>query len=424
MRRILAGVILLILYGSFFPWRFSRVPSGPVLVWPRTLLTGDALLNFLIYLPVGACAYYAFSERRRLRFILPVALAFMLSLLVELTQVFIPGRASELSDLLMNTLGGACGMAAVALVPLRPTPEVLLLVSWAAHLLSRGFQGWVVECFGCLIAASAAFPQKMRSWRWAVAAACYLAILYRGLSPFVFVTRANPFDWVPFQAFLLADWSKVLPILFSKLFWYAAAVWVLHRLGRSWPLSGGVAAAFLLAIEIAQRHIPPHVPEITDPAMALLLAGVFAALPAAVMVVAGIIRRDSRILICQRKRGSRHELKWEFPGGKVERREMPRDALARELREELGIDVAAGKEMARYEYAYPSRAPIQLIFYEVTGFSGEPRNQVFEQIRWEEPSRLASYEFLEGDERFLRLLTNETTPSGHGSERSRDQRER
>jgi 8-oxo-dGTP diphosphatase len=340
-----------------------------------------------------------------LRFILPVALAFTLSLFVELTQVFIPTRASELTDVLMNTLGGACGMAAAALVPLRPTPEVLLLVCWAAHLLSRGFQGWVVECFGGLIAASAAFPERMRSWRWAVAAACYLAILYRGLSPFIFVSQASAFDWTPFRGFLFADWSKALPMLFSKLFWYGAAVWVLRRLRLSWLLSGGVAAGFLLAIEIVQRHIPPHVSEITDPLLALLLAGVFAALPAAVMVVAGIIRRDGRVLICQRKRGSRHELKWEFPGGKVERRETPRDALARELREELGIDAAVGKEMARYEYAYPSRAPIQLIFYEVVRFSGEPRNLVFEQMAWEEAARLASYDFLAADLRFLPKLS-------------------
>jgi len=405
MRRILAGVILLILYGSLFPWRFSRVPAGPVLAWPRTLLTGDALLNFLIYLPVGACAWYAFSERRRWRFILPTALAFALSLSVELTQVFIPSRASELSDLLMNTLGGACGMAAAALIPLPPTPEVFLLVIWAAHLLFRGFQGWVVECFGWIIVASAAFPERLRSWRWAVAAACYLAILYRGLSPFLFVAQAGPFDWTPFRGFLFADWSKALPMLFSKMFWYGAAVLVLRRLKLSWQLSAGLAAAFLLAIEIVQRHIPPHVSEITDPLMALLLAGAFAVLPPAMKVVAGIIRRDGRVLICQRKRGSRHELKWEFPGGKVEHREIPREALRRELREELGIDAPAGKEMGRYEYAYPSRAPIQLIFYEVAPFSGEPRNLVFELIAWEEPSRLASYDFLDGDRRFLRQIT-------------------
>jgi len=404
MRRILWGICLLILYGSFFPWRFSPVPVNAVLMWPRSLFTGDALLNFLLYLPVGAGAYYAFRERRRMRFIVPVVLSFGMSLFVELTQVFIPGRASEFSDLLMNTLGGVFGMAAVAVIPLKPTPEVCLVMCWAAHLAFRGFQGWLTEALGLLVVTGAALPERTRVWRWPLAVACYLAILYRGLAPFVFVAQASQFHWSPFGGFLFAEWSRILPLLFAKLFWYGAAVWVVRRLGVNWYVSGGTAAAFLLAIEIAQRHIPPHVSEITDPLIAVLLAALFAALPPTVTVVAAVIRRGGRILICQRKRGGRHQLKWEFPGGKVEHRETPRDALARELREELDIVAPAGNEMARYEYAYLSQAPIQLIFYEVLEPAGEPRNLVFEQILWEDPARLASYDFLEGDRRFLRQL--------------------
>jgi 8-oxo-dGTP diphosphatase len=122
------------------------------------------------------------------------------------------------------------------------------------------------------------------------------------------------------------------------------------------------------------------------------------------MVVAAVLRRAGRILICQRKRGSRHALKWEFPGGKVEPGETPTRALERELEEELGIGATAGQELARYEYQYPSRSPIVLIFYEVTEFTGEPENRIFERMLWEEPARLASYDFLEADTRFLRLL--------------------
>ena len=51
-------------------------------------------------------------------------------------------------------------------------------------------------------------------------------------------------------------------------------------------------------------------------------------------VVAAVIERDGKILICQRRRGQAHELKWEFPGGKVENGETPDQALERELREE------------------------------------------------------------------------------------------
>src|ERR1043166_533696 len=89
-------------------------------------------------------------------------------------------------------------------------------------------------------------------------------------------------------------------------------------------------------------------------------------------VVAAIIEKDGLVLICQRKTGQRYAGKWEFPGGKVEPEEDFRSALQRELREELGINAVVSDEITRYEYAYPGRGPIQLIFYRVTDFEGEP----------------------------------------------------
>jgi 8-oxo-dGTP diphosphatase len=123
------------------------------------------------------------------------------------------------------------------------------------------------------------------------------------------------------------------------------------------------------------------------------------------MVVAGVIEREGRVLVCQRKAGARHELKWEFPGGKVEEGETPRQALARELEEELGIQAEIGAELARYEYRYPASAPFLLIFLRVRRYSGEPKNLEFNAIRWEARERLAQYDFLEGDAEFVRRLT-------------------
>jgi len=119
-------------------------------------------------------------------------------------------------------------------------------------------------------------------------------------------------------------------------------------------------------------------------------------------VVAAVIEREDRILICQRRRGQAHELKWEFPGGKVESGETPEDALRRELREELAIEAVLDHEITRYEYAYPGRSPILLIFFRVAQFAGEPRNLVFETIAWEPRQRLPEYDFLEGDLDFIR----------------------
>ena len=121
-------------------------------------------------------------------------------------------------------------------------------------------------------------------------------------------------------------------------------------------------------------------------------------------VVAAILERDGRILICRRTPQQSHPLKWEFPGGKVEPGETPHAALARELEEELGIRGATGDEITRYEYCYPGKHPIELIFLRVTQFSGEPRNLIFHEMRWEPPERLATFDFVEGDRDFLRAL--------------------
>src|SRR5258708_25237718 len=104
-------------------------------------------------------------------------------------------------------------------------------------------------------------------------------------------------------------------------------------------------------------------------------------------VVAAVIERKGRILICQRK-GGRHPLKWEFPGGKIEPGEEPRSALARELVEELRIEARIGTLLHAETVQYRGSPAIRLQFYQVTDFSGEPVNLQFEQIVWEEPRNL------------------------------------
>jgi 8-oxo-dGTP diphosphatase len=119
-------------------------------------------------------------------------------------------------------------------------------------------------------------------------------------------------------------------------------------------------------------------------------------------VVAAVIERSGRVLIGQRKRTGQHPLKWEFPGGKVEPDEAPEAAVGRELKEELGIRARVQQEIMRYEYQYPGRPPILLIFYRVTEFTGEPENLDFEQIAWVARDSLGDFDFLEGDAEFIR----------------------
>jgi len=124
-----------------------------------------------------------------------------------------------------------------------------------------------------------------------------------------------------------------------------------------------------------------------------------------VQVVAAIIERDGRILICRRTPQQSHALKWEFPGGKVEPGETPEQALERELEEELAIGGAGGAEITRYAYTYPGKSPILLIFFRVTEFSGEPANRIFHEMRWVPSSRLVEFDFVEGDLDFIRALS-------------------
>jgi len=118
-------------------------------------------------------------------------------------------------------------------------------------------------------------------------------------------------------------------------------------------------------------------------------------------VVAGILQRAGTILICRRRADQPHALKWEFPGGKVEPGESSVSALKRELHEELGIESDPAAEIARYEFAYPARDPILLIFLRVTEWQGEIENRIFDAIVWERPDQLRQYDFLEGDIPFL-----------------------
>jgi 8-oxo-dGTP diphosphatase len=123
-----------------------------------------------------------------------------------------------------------------------------------------------------------------------------------------------------------------------------------------------------------------------------------------ITVTAAVIRREGRILICRRRTDQDHAGKWEFPGGKVEPGETPEDALRRELQEELGIQAVIHREVKRYQYSYPGRKPLQLIFFSVTEFAGDPDYSDFQEVSWSLPGELSSVDFLEGDIEFVKEL--------------------
>jgi 8-oxo-dGTP diphosphatase len=122
------------------------------------------------------------------------------------------------------------------------------------------------------------------------------------------------------------------------------------------------------------------------------------------LVSAAVIIKNGRVLLGQRRKGDKHSLKWEFPGGKVEPGESPRQALVRELREELQIEAKVGAELARYEHDYPSGSRVHLLFFVVKEYSGPAVSLVFEQIEWVDLTALPDIDFLQGDIDFVKRL--------------------
>jgi 8-oxo-dGTP diphosphatase len=114
-------------------------------------------------------------------------------------------------------------------------------------------------------------------------------------------------------------------------------------------------------------------------------------------VVAALILRDGKVLICQRTRHQPMPLKWEFPGGKIEEGEQPRDALRRELDEELGIAASIGEEVARVRHDYKGGGSVELRFYLVYEYRGEMENRIFRDVRWVARGELPQYDFLDAD---------------------------
>jgi 8-oxo-dGTP diphosphatase len=124
-------------------------------------------------------------------------------------------------------------------------------------------------------------------------------------------------------------------------------------------------------------------------------------------VVAALIEDCGRLLVCQRKRGDRFALQWEFPGGKVEPGETPQAALARELREELGSGAEIGPEIFRTRHAYKEMPEgIELIFFAARVPLAEIKNLDFEQIEWRALEKLPELDFLAADRELIARLAS------------------
>lgn len=116
------------------------------------------------------------------------------------------------------------------------------------------------------------------------------------------------------------------------------------------------------------------------------------------IVSAGVIIEGARVLLSQRKTGTHLAGAWEFPGGKVEPGEDPRDALARELVEELGVDVEVGEPLEITFHRYPTKS-VLLLFFAAARRAGSPEPRAIDvaAVRWAGVDELRDEEFPPAD---------------------------
>ncbi len=124
-------------------------------------------------------------------------------------------------------------------------------------------------------------------------------------------------------------------------------------------------------------------------------------------VAVAILRRAGTVLVCQRKKGARYELKWEFPGGKLEPNETIIQSLKRELREELSIQLNGISRIELQTADYSDGGIFEVAYCSISEFSGEPVNNVFQDIRWVNLEELRRLDILEGNKEFVKRMTLE-----------------
>lgn len=121
-----------------------------------------------------------------------------------------------------------------------------------------------------------------------------------------------------------------------------------------------------------------------------------------VYVAAGIIKNGEKILATQRAEG-KFAGKWEFPGGKIEAGETPREAVVREIKEELGVEVSAGEAVDTIEYDYPDfHLSMECFWCEL--LKGEFQLRVHMNAKWVSADELGDMDWLEADKDLIRKI--------------------
>lgn len=122
------------------------------------------------------------------------------------------------------------------------------------------------------------------------------------------------------------------------------------------------------------------------------------------VAIAIIFNTNKQILITKRGYNSQHSEKWELPGGKITPLETPEQALYREIKEELGIDVIKCDFFTKLRYQYPDKG-VELFIYKINEYVGIPEcleNQL--ELKWVYAEDLTKYDLLEANYQIIDLI--------------------
>ena len=123
-------------------------------------------------------------------------------------------------------------------------------------------------------------------------------------------------------------------------------------------------------------------------------------------VAAGIILKGDKVLIAKRLANKHQGDLWEFPGGKVETNESPLQALKRELKEEVNLDIKQADLYQDIQFNYPDKN-VHLFFFMITDFSGDENGLEGQEICWVALDDLKQYEFPEANKKIVTSLSNQ-----------------
>jgi 8-oxo-dGTP diphosphatase len=120
-------------------------------------------------------------------------------------------------------------------------------------------------------------------------------------------------------------------------------------------------------------------------------------------IAVGILVDEGLALVARRRPGTHLEGTWEFPGGKVRPGETREETLRREVREEIGVEFDAARELSSVEHRYADRT-VRLTFFLCTGVRGRPEGREGQEIRWVDAGELEELPTPEANRPVIRRL--------------------